>query len=165
VSALCAVAIPHPNLIKPSLSGAWGARHFLTLRVPTGKWLASRNNFDYEDVLMRRWAPSWSGPDREATLANVKRAFSNPQVLDGALAYYRDFAPGGLARLTQPALVVGGTADVLPADVYRRSPELFDASCEVMIVDGAGHWPHRERADAFHERLLAFLAGVTAAGA
>jgi len=28
----------------------------------------------------------------------------------------------------------------------------------VLIADGAGHWPHRERPELFQERLLAFLA-------
>jgi pimeloyl-ACP methyl ester carboxylesterase len=161
VRAVCCVAIPHPNLLKPSLGAAWGARHFLTLRLPTGTWLARRANFEYEDALMRRWAPSWSGPDRDATLAGVKRAFSDPRVLDGALAYYRDFAPGGLAKLRPPGLVVGGTEDIVPVEAFRRSPEMFDGPCEVMIVEGAGHWPHREGVAAFHERLLSFLAGLT----
>jgi pimeloyl-ACP methyl ester carboxylesterase len=32
--------------------------------------------------------------------------------------------------------------------------------CDVLIAEGAGHWPHREAAPAFHERLLALLAGL-----
>jgi pimeloyl-ACP methyl ester carboxylesterase len=30
----------------------------------------------------------------------------------------------------------------------------------VLIAEGAGHWPHREAAELFDERLLAFLAGL-----
>ena len=58
-----------------------------------------------------------------------------------------------------PALVVGGT-DEPPAlqHAYQATPKRFTASCEVRILDGAGHWPHREREDAFVETLLAFLA-------
>lgn len=160
VRAVCGVGIPHPNVIKPSPGLLWGARHFVTLALPTGARLARGNDFAYIDTLMRRWAPSWSGPDRDAALKDVKRAFSDPAVLDAALAYYRDQRRGELPRLSQPALVVGGTTDILDAAAFERSPEAFDGPCEVVIAEGAGHWPHREAADLFHERLLAWLGAL-----
>jgi pimeloyl-ACP methyl ester carboxylesterase len=160
VRALCAVAIPHPRLIRPSPSVLWGARHFLTLRLPTGRWLARHDDFAYMDTLMRRWAPNWSGPDRDATLQDVKRAFADPRVLDAALAYYRDSSPGGVGRLSQPALIVGGTTDILDPETFTRSAEVFDGPCDVLIAEGAGHWPHREARAKFEERLLAFLGGL-----
>jgi pimeloyl-ACP methyl ester carboxylesterase len=156
--AICAVAIPPLALIKPSPGLLWGARHFVTLRLPTGPWLMRRNGFAHVDTLMRRWAPNWTGPDRDATAADTKRAFADPRVLDGALAYYRDNAREPAPRLSQPALVVGGTTDIVPAATFRQAPSQFDGPCEVLIAEGAGHWPHREAADLFHERLLGFLA-------
>jgi pimeloyl-ACP methyl ester carboxylesterase len=159
VRAVCAVAIPHLSLIGRSPALLWRARHFITLSLPTGAWLARRSDFAYLDVLMRRWAPNWSGPEREATLADTKRAFADPRVLDGALAYYPDASPGeGLGRLAPPGLVVGGTSDIIDVDAFRRTPEAFAGECEVMIAEGAGHWPHREARTEFLERLLAFLA-------
>lgn len=158
IRAICAIAIPHPQLLKPSPGLLWGARHFVTLRLPTGRWLARRRDFAYIDALMRRWAPNWSGPGRDAALREVKRYFADPAVLDGALGYYRDLSREGLPTLSQPALIVGGTTDIIGADLFRRSPEAFDGPCEVVIAPGAGHWPHREAADLFEERLLAFLA-------
>lgn len=157
VRALCAVAITHPALIKPTPKMLWRARHFVTLSLPTGPRLARGRDFAYVDALMRRWAPNWSGPDRDATLADVKRAFADPAVLDAALAYYRDQKRGGIPHLGQPALVVGGTTDILREADFRGSPEAFDGPCEVLIADGAGHWPHREAAELFHERLVAWL--------
>jgi pimeloyl-ACP methyl ester carboxylesterase len=165
VSAVCAVAISHPRLLKPSLPLAWGARHFLTLRLPTGVSLARRGDFAYIDTLYRRWAPNWSGPEREATLAEVKRAFADPRVLDAALAYYRDFKPAGLGQVPQPGLVVGGTDDILPTAAIEQTPSAFDGPCEVMIASGAGHWPHREAADEFHSRLVSWLGTASAATA
>jgi pimeloyl-ACP methyl ester carboxylesterase len=161
ISALCALAIPHPLLLKPSPALLWKARHFLTLSLPSRHWLAARNDFAYIDVLMRRWAPRWSGPARDGCLADVKHAFADPAVLDGALSYYHDADRRQRADvLSQPALVVGGTTDLLNADTFRRSPEGFSGPCDVLIADGAGHWPHREAAAVFHERLLSFLAGL-----
>ena len=160
VRAVCAVAIPHPNLIKPSPGLLWGARHFVTLRAPTGSWLMRRNDFRYVDTLISRWAPNWTGPAREACAREVKDAFRDDRVLDGALSYYRHSSPGGADRLHQPGLIVGGTTDIISADTFRRSPEYFTGPCDVVIVDGAGHWPHRETSDLFHEQLLAFMAKV-----
>ena len=157
VRAVCAVAIPHPNTLKPSLALLWGARHFFTLPLPTGPWLARRNDFAYIDTLMRRWAPNWSGAERDQTLADVKQAFRDPAVLDAALAYYRAQRPGAAPRIPQPALVVGGTSDIVPAALFHQTPSYCDGSCEVLIIEGAGHWPHREQPQLFEQRLAAFL--------
>jgi pimeloyl-ACP methyl ester carboxylesterase len=161
VRGICAVAIPHLRLLSPSPALLWGGRHFITLSLPSGAWLARRSDFAYLDVLMRRWAPHWSGPAREATLAEVKRAFADPRVLDAALSYYREVdRKDGLGRIPVPGLVVGGASDIVDAELFRRSPEFFDAPCEVLIEPGAGHWPQREDAQAFQDGLLAFLAGL-----
>jgi pimeloyl-ACP methyl ester carboxylesterase len=162
VRAICAVAIPHPRLLGRSLGLAWRGRHFLTLTLPSGPWLARRRDFAYLDTLMRRWAPNWAGPARESTLAEVKRCFADPRVLDAALAYYRDASVGAdLAALSQPALVVGGTTDIIPAEAFTPSSEAFEGPCDVLIAEGAGHWPHREAAERFDQRLLAFLSGLS----
>jgi pimeloyl-ACP methyl ester carboxylesterase len=161
VRAICAVAIPHPRLLRRSLRLLWRGRHFLTLRLPSGPWLARRRDFAYLDTLMRRWAPNWSGSARDATLAEVKRCFADPRVLDAALGYYRDASVGAdLAALSAPALIVGGTTDIIDAEAFTRSSEAFEGPFEVMIAEGAGHWPHREAAELFDQRLLAFLAGL-----
>ena len=62
-------------------------------------------------------------------------------------------------KIGVPALVVGG-ADEAPVlqRGYEATPRRFTAPCDVRILDGAGHWPHRENEDAFLEALLAFLA-------
>jgi pimeloyl-ACP methyl ester carboxylesterase len=162
VRGLCPVAIPHPRMIdrKPGL--LWRARHFVTLSLPSGRWLARRDDFRYIDTLMRRWAPSWSGPEREAALAEVKRCFADPIVLDAALGYYRDAKPGGEpGTLVMPAMLTCGSDDLIAPEAFRRSAEMFSGPCEVVVVEGAGHWPHRESAALFHERLLAFLASLS----
>jgi pimeloyl-ACP methyl ester carboxylesterase len=158
VRALCSVAIPHPRKIGRSPALLWRARHFITLRLPSGPWLARREDFRYLDVLMRRWAPRWSGPDRDATLAEVKRCFADPAVLNAALGYYRDSRPGGEPReLAMPTMIVGGTTDIIEPEAFTGSAEYLSGPHEIVIAEGAGHWPHREAAELFNERLLAFL--------
>ena len=160
VRGMCGVAIPHPRVIKPSPALLWKARHFLTLKLPTGTMLMRGRGFKHVDTLMKRWAPRWSGPEREACRAEITRAFADPVVLDGALQYYRDAERGGVPNVTVPGLVVGGTTDLLAPSVFERAPEAFDAPCEVVICDGAGHWPHRESAALFQERLIGWLGGL-----
>ena len=81
-------------------------------------------------------------------------------MLDGALQYYRDAERGGVPNVKVPGLVVGGTTDLLAPSVFERAPEAFDAPCEVVICEGAGHWPHRESAALFQERLIGWLGGL-----
>jgi pimeloyl-ACP methyl ester carboxylesterase len=161
VRGLCPVAIPHPRMIDRNPGLLWRARHFVTLSLPSGRWLARRDDFRYIDTLMRRWAPSWSGPEREAALAEVKRCFADPTVLDAALGYNRDAKPGGEpGTLEMPAMLTCGSDDLIAPEAFRRSAEMFSGPCEVVVVEGAGHWPHRESAALFHERLLAFLGSL-----
>ena len=63
-------------------------------------------------------------------------------------------------RIAVPGLVVGGAdeSDVFQAG-YAATPGRFDAPCDVHILGGAGHWPHREQEQAFVEVLLPFLRG------
>ena len=78
------------------------------------------------------------------------------------MAYYKALNPlDSFARrkVAVPGLIVGGSDD---PDVIQRAyaltPDRFSAPCEVLVIDGAGHWPHREQEDAFVDALLTFLA-------
>jgi pimeloyl-ACP methyl ester carboxylesterase len=161
VSKMVALGIPHPITLKPSLGAAIAGRHFVWFKLPWAAPVARLDRLRMVDRLYRRWAPSWSGPARDASVAAVTDAFSDNAVLDGSLAYYKALNPGDSllrARIGVPALVVGGADE--PATFqkgYAATPRRFEASCEVHILDGAGHWPHRENEDEFLALLLPFL--------
>lgn len=162
VTRMVALGIPHPSTLKPSLAAAWTGRHFLYFKLP---WAAASARFfglSMVDRLYRRWAPGWHGPLREVSVEAAVEAFSDPRVLRGALAYYRALRPGTplyKAKIGVPALVVGGADEpaVLQAG-YAATPGRFTGPCTVRILDGAGHWPHRENEEAFLAALLPFLA-------
>jgi pimeloyl-ACP methyl ester carboxylesterase len=83
IRAICAIAIPHPRLLKPSPGLLWRARHFLTLRLPTGSRLVRRSDFADIDTLISRWAPRWSAPSatpvcETSSAALPTRASSTP---------------------------------------------------------------------------------------
>ncbi|HEX9890069.1 MAG TPA: alpha/beta hydrolase [Nitriliruptorales bacterium] len=163
IRGIVAIAIPHPRVTPRNLDSARMGRHFLTFKLPTGPWMARRNDFAYIDTLYRRWSPSWDGPVRERAVAGVKALFrQDSEALLGALSWYREFPlvpPRAVtARVNVPGLVFAGDEDWGgDPGPFRRSCEAFDAPCEVVIVPGAGHWAHLECQDRFTTELLRFL--------
>jgi pimeloyl-ACP methyl ester carboxylesterase len=163
VRALVAVAIPHPSLLQRTPASLWAARHFLALKLPWATRSCRRNDFAYLEELYRRWAPGWSGEERDECLRLVKEAFGSDATLAGAIAYYRDLPLGRapvLARVPEvPGLVVGGTRDLVDAGLFTRTAELLAAGSRALIVEGAGHWPHREREGVVVPQIVEFLGG------
>jgi pimeloyl-ACP methyl ester carboxylesterase len=167
VRAIVAIAIPHPSVLKRTPASLWAVRHFFALKLPRAADRVRRRDFAYLDELYTRWAPDWSGPEREASLERAKHAFTSPQVLDGALDYYRAILLAGRPAVLEhppavPGLIVGGTHDLVAPELFERTAALMPAPSRPLIVDGAGHWPHRERADVVVGETLDFLAGLEA---
>lgn len=157
------IAIPHPSLLPRDVKTLWAARHFGGFKTPWAEAMTRRNDFAYIDKLYRRWAPTWSGPERDACIGHAKACFSDPTALKGSIDYYRALAPKPpreLARVPQVrGLVVGGTDDIVPAGRFRATADRMAPGSTALIIEGAGHWPHREGEDEFLAALLAFLAG------
>ncbi len=163
VSKLATVGIPHPLTIKPGVTSLADGRHFVWFKLPWAATAARLGGLRMVDRIYRRWAPGWSGATRDASVAAVTDAFRDSGVLAGALSYYKALEPGAKilrGQIAVPGLVVGGgdEPDVLQSG-YAATPSRFDAPCAVHILDGAGHWPHREKEDDFFPLLLAFLRG------
>jgi pimeloyl-ACP methyl ester carboxylesterase len=163
VRAIVAIAIPHPGAAPRDLPTLWAARHFVGLNMPFAEQRVRRADFAYLEGLYRRWSPDWSGPERDRALAEAKRALADPRSLKGAVDHYRALrsrvSPVLTRPTTTPGHVVAGTHG-LDRGVYERSAAMLGEGSQSMIVDGAGHWAHREREDAFIERLLAFVGEV-----
>lgn len=148
VSGIVTIAIPHPSRLQRTPASLFAARHFLALKLPWAEASTRRGNFAYLDKLYARWSPNWSGPERERSIAEAKRALSAPATLKGALDYYRALPLGGSRLLEHPPpvknLAVAGTADIVPAELFEDVSELFPPPSRALIVQGAGHWAHRE---------------------
>jgi len=153
------VAIPHPASVKPTLSTAWGVRHFITLRLPGAVARAQSNNFAIVDELVRRWSPEWTVPAGETDA--VKEAFRAPGCLDAALGYYRAMRPWLPAslrtRITVPSVAFAVDDGLLGRDAYERARRWFTNRYDVSWV-GGGHFVHRERPKEFIAELLRVLA-------
>ena len=93
IRKMITVAIPHPRALKPSLSGMWAARHFITFQFRgLTKRKFRRNNLEYVDEIYRRWSPTWDFPASETE--QMKEALAQPGVLEAVLGYYWSFSSG-----------------------------------------------------------------------
>jgi pimeloyl-ACP methyl ester carboxylesterase len=119
--------------------------------------------------LLESWAaPGWPDPETERIYA---RAMQIPSVAHSALEYHRWMArstlrPDGLryARrmhtpIQAPTLHLHGTLDrcVLP-QTARGAGRYVDGPYRWRLIDGAGHFPHEERPEAFDTELRGWLA-------
>ena len=165
VRAIVPIDIPHPSLLKPSPSTLWGIRHFAGFRMPWAEAMTRRDDFAYIDTLYRRWAPAWSGPERDECVRRAKECFAEPRSLTGSIAYYRGFSPRPPSEVTRraslPALVVGGT-HMLDPGLFERTASVLGAGSSALVLPGTGHWPHREAEDRFVSALIEFLGSLDA---
>lgn len=162
VRAIATAGIPHPAVLERTPSAFWAVRHFLGLKLPWAERVCRRGDFAYLDRLYRRWSPSWSGPERDESLSRAKQALSSPATLSGALAYYRDLPLGRPPSVTARVppvrgLVIGGAEDLADVELFKRTADLLEQPSRALIVEGTGHWPHREKPALVVPELLEFL--------
>ena len=167
VQAIVPIAVAHPRTLKPknALQAAGMfvmARHFIYFQLPWAEAGTRRGDFRYIDRLYRRWAPGWEGPERDAAVARARKAFSTPEVLKGAIDWYRAMRAKIDRRLTAPIkcsglLVAGGKDFGGRLGPYKKSQGLFEGGAELLVMPEAGHWPHREEESLFTDALLRFL--------
>jgi len=160
--AIVPIAIPHTSLLPRDPKTLWGARHFAGFKMPWAERMTRMNDFHYIDSLYSRWAPTWSGPDRDACVANYKECVRDPIALKGSIDYYRALSPKPPRELHKVpqlrGLVVGGTDDLVPPHLFGKSAERMADGSRSLIVENAGHWPHREGEELFTRTLIEFLA-------
>jgi pimeloyl-ACP methyl ester carboxylesterase len=161
VRGMVTIAIPHPSLLARTPASLWAARHFLALKLPWAARACRRGDFAYLEKLYSRWAPNWSGAEREDAIRRAKLALSSEVTLQGAIDYYRALPLGGSRLLDDPpavaGLIVGGTADLVGADLFTASAALLPAPSRALIVERAGHWPHLEDATDVVPEIVSFV--------
>ena len=167
VRAIVPIAIPHPRTLKPgTATQAAGlfvlSRHFLYFQLPWAEAGTRRNDFRYIDTLYQRWAPGWHGPARDAAVQRAREAFATPEVLRGAIDYYRAMGTKIDRRVLAPIqcsglMVAGGKDFGGHLGPYKKSQGLFGGGAELVVMPEAGHWPHREEQPQFTDALVRFL--------
>jgi pimeloyl-ACP methyl ester carboxylesterase len=175
VGRLAVVSMAHPLRMRSAvltdpLGQGRGSSYAFGFQLPVlperqlvrdGAWRVGR--------LLENWsAPGW--PDRQ-TAQVYARAMQIPSVAHSALEYYRwlvrsSTRPDGFryarrvrAPIQVPTLHLHGALDpcVLPKTA-RGAGRYVEGPYRWHVIDGAGHFPHEERPDAFDTELRGWLA-------
>ncbi len=173
VRRLAVVSVAHPvrmraAMLAEPLTRRRGA-HTLAFQVPImPERQLLRDDAERVGRMLADWsAPGW--PDRETELV-YRRAMRIPSVAHSAMEYYRwfirsSFRPDGLryahrmrTPVQAPTLHVHGALDnlVLPRTA-RGAGRYVEGPYRWRMIDGAGHFPHEERARQFDAELRGWL--------
>jgi len=160
ITKLVAVAIPHPQAIRPDLLNR--SSHFLTYPLPGAAGRFAADDVAGLDRIVAKWSPEWAMP--AADRAAAKRAFRHDP--EAPFGYYRSFVSQITARkavgaIATPTLLVYGEADgaLDPADFARSAP-YFTGPVTLLGLPHVGHFPQRESPAVFAEAVRAFLGPV-----
>ena len=125
--------------------------------------VAANDDMALIEYLWELWSPS--GTDYSEHLARVKETLASEGSLKAAVSVYPNFVPTETTGITSamtapieiPAMLVYGSDDVLPPALTEGEEKLHPGGFRREAIDGAVHWPHRERPDAVNEILLDWL--------
>ena len=166
----CAVAVPDGRSLELGLQrypiqllNSWYTL-FFQLR-GFSDWWVEANEFAFLEKLWRDWSPGWKWEPEE--MQSLKQTFSQPGVLESALAYYR--------AMLNPFLLDSKRARKMSTEFYQvpvmmvtgeqdgcMDTRLFDCVDTTQFnmgyrlerIEGAGHFVHQERPEIFNELLL-----------
>ncbi len=169
VSKLITLAIPHPRSLKLSLRGFWKIRHFITFQVRnSARRTMSKGNFSGVDKIYKRWSPTWNFDESETEY--IKNSFKTKERLDAALGYYWSFRKDFFgekakevrkitrAKTTVPTLcLVGGADGALDLTPMKNTARAFSGEYRYEIIQGVGHFLHRESPDVVFNHMAEFL--------
>ena len=175
VRRLAVVSVAHPlrmraaMLAEPLSRGRGRGAYTLGFQLPImPERQLLRHDAERVGRMLAEWsAPGW--PDQE-TEAVYRRAIRVPSVAHSAMEYYRwfirsAFRPDGMryahrmrVPIQAPMLHVHGALDnlVLPRTA-RGAGRHVDGPYRWRMIDGAGHFPHEERARQFDAELRGWL--------
>jgi pimeloyl-ACP methyl ester carboxylesterase len=170
------LAVPHPQVVRATLrrSPAHVIRsfHWFLFQLPRlPEALCSARDHAFIETLWRLWSPAF---DDAAHVAQVRRMLAQPGAMHATLNYYRalfqrryqDPALGALrARLDDPirvpTLVACGGRD-MRRHLLAQQRTRFAGAYEWRVVEGAGHFLHREKPAEVNALILDWLARPSA---
>jgi pimeloyl-ACP methyl ester carboxylesterase len=159
------INVGHPSTFLATLlhpSQVHHIFHFWFFQLgPIAENAVRANDLAFVDYLWDYW--SAPGHDYADHLARVKATLEPEGAVEAALAYYRglmdmptahpDAAARMQGRVAVPTLSIFGDHDP-PRELSRDEHVHFDGEYRLEIVEGAGHFVHRERADDVNRLVL-----------
>jgi pimeloyl-ACP methyl ester carboxylesterase len=118
-------------------------------------------------IMWKAYWPKFFGSTKPADFESRRSELKRNLAERGRFAailpfFYEDHAESGraLAEVNQPALIVMGDADPDFPDPVAQAQLISDEYAgqnQVVIVPGAGHYPHSERVDVVAPAVIEFL--------
>ena len=164
------LAIPHPLQIRKSMRSIRHivrAFHWWMLQLPgLPEVIVKARNYAFIEFLWKLWSPDYRDHQH---VAQIKKMLAQPGALPAALGYYRAALQRrhqgpSLAELrskldrsiTVPTLVLCGSDDIRSEHLEPQRP-LFAGLYEWAIIEGCGHFLHREKPDEVNRHILRWL--------
>jgi pimeloyl-ACP methyl ester carboxylesterase len=165
------LAVPHPVQINRTLRRSprhvLRSFHWFLFQLP---WLPERllkaRDYAFLEFLWWLWSPAYNDRDH---VAQIKRMMAAPGAIEATLGYYRAVLrksrqDPALAHITAtldrpipvPTLVLCGSRD-MRKEMLAGQRGLFSGPFEWQIVEGAGHFLHREKPAEVNRLLLGWL--------
>jgi pimeloyl-ACP methyl ester carboxylesterase len=174
VLSLTMMAVPHPGRLGALIRSDPGQLRrssyvfFFQLRPLADVWVGL-NRAAFVERMWRKWSPAWRFGDAEIRPARAR--FSDGAVVTAALSYYRQVLDAKHPDAAESLALFGGVQTVrtlgltgeedgcISADIFEAAmrAEDFPGGLTVERIAGAGHFIHREQAEAVNARLLAWL--------
>ena len=165
------MAVPHPAEVAKSMLQARHVQrsfHWWFFQLPhLPEKAIAENDFAFIDYLWRYW--SAPGFEDAAHIADIKAMLREPGVLGATLGYYRAlldparsdpslaaFAPAMARPITVPTLALCGSQD-LRAELMADQSQHFAGPYRYRLIEGAGHFLHREQPGEVTRHLLDWL--------
>ena len=134
--------------------------------------VVAADGMTFLDRLWQDWSP---GYDAAGDLARVKESLRQPENLQAAISYYRDpvldATPGAVVpyaaeeeaasrQAQQPTLYLHGSADgCIGVELVRGAERHLAPGSRMIVMEGAGHFPHLEQPEEVNEHILAWATG------
>lgn len=168
VSRAALLAVPHPAQVRATLrrspKHALRSFHWFLFQLPwLPEWLCARRDYAFLETLWRLWSPDF---DDRLHVAEIRRSMAIPGALQASLAYYRALfgtrnADPALAAvrarldapITVPTRVLIGSKD-MRREMLEPQRHYFTGEYEWAMVEGTGHFLHREAPDSVNALLL-----------
>ena len=148
---------------------------FFRDREAAAEEVVAADDMAFLDRLWRDWSP---GYDAAADLARVKESLREPANLAAAIGYYRAASTGAAPdharlyapeeqvawqRAERPTLYLHGSDDgCIGAALVVGAASMLAPGSRLLVIPGAGHFPHLEKPTEVNQRILAWITGFGA---
>jgi pimeloyl-ACP methyl ester carboxylesterase len=173
IRKLITAAVPHGPQVLQAIATNYAQQkrswYMYFFQSAIAEMAVSLNDFAFLEKLWADWSPGWkwAPEDMEA----LKRCFRAPGTTAAALGYYRatlgpmfrppapgDAAPAAPSPIEVPALMLQGRIDgCIGAELTEGMAAYFPRGLRIEIVEGAGHFLHREKPAQINQLIVDFL--------